>query len=257
MKNIEQKLEKIGLNSNSLEIYKYLLSRNMGTVQDVSKGLKLPRTTVHQNIEKLVKLGMIAQVKKNNVRFLYPESPEVINKIIDKFLVQKTIKENLLDNANKPLVGLIGNIISIPEGNLNTEVDIKYLEEKSLISDLYNDILQAEEVKSYVNTSEVLNHFPENEEKFYLAAKNGIKVWDLQIKSERASQFRKLCEGIDNYYVKFFPDGVKFHAMDYLIYSDSIAIVQGTQMPTAVVIKSKNLADNARSLYDLLWGFLP
>lgn len=257
LKNIEEKLQKIGLNLNSFEIYKYLLRNNFGSVQDISKNLKLPRTTVHENIEKLVKSGLVKQVRKNKVRILYPEGPEKLEKIVDKFIIENVYKEKGIEDSKGSIESLINEIISLPANIDKSSMEIKYLEEKKAIRNLYDEILSFKEIKSYVNTEQILTQFPENEENFYIAIRNGVKVWDLQMRSQRALDYRKLCEGLSNYYVKFFPNGTQFHAMDYLIYGDNIAIVQGGEIPTAVVIKNKYLAANSKTIYDLLWNFLP
>lgn len=257
MNKLNTSLQSINITPNAFEVYKYLLIHGSGTVKEIAKDLNIARTTVHQNIEKLVTLGILYQVQKGSSRILYAAEPEIFSDILDNFIQQKSNESEKLSSIETNVNSLINELNFDDNRTIGDRVNIKYLEDKAAISSLYDEILKSDEIKSYVNTSDVLYHFPENEEKFYSAAKKGASLWDLQILSEQALKFRELCSDVSTYHVKFFPVGMNFHAMDYLIYEDSIAIVQGESVPHAVVIKDKHLADNARSLYDLLWGFLP
>lgn len=250
MKKIEVYFEEFGLSPVESKLYLALLEKGPSTILELSKATQVNRTTTHINIESLIKKGLATHIKMGAKRHIIAEPPEKFSTLLAQEKVSIKRKEDSLPDMMKLISNSIANVKE------NTSSEVRYYEGRDNISNLYDEILKSKEIKSYVNTGKILNIFPENNVKFIKAIKKGAIIWDLQGDGEYIQSMNEAMV-YPNYHVKLFPNGITINSMDYLIHDDSIAIVYGEDSPTAIVIKNKLLAENARILYDLLWGLLP
>jgi HTH-type transcriptional regulator, sugar sensing transcriptional regulator len=252
MKNskVQMHLEQFGFSENEVKLYIGLLELGASTVLELAKHTKLNRTTTHMNIESLIQKGLVSHLKVGAKRKIIAEPPEKLNILLDQEKIQVKRKEEALPDLIKTIYDSVSNVKE------NTHSEVKYYEGIRSVSFLYDEILKADVVKSYVNSEKILHFFPENTEKFYKAVLRGCKLWDLQEKNPLLEEIFEKFKEHPNYYIKFFPEDIKIHSMDYLIYEDCIATIQGGDFPLGIVIKNKFLANNARTLYDLMWRLL-
>lgn len=248
-------LLKLGFSQSEIDIYKVMLRVSPITVLQLSTITGKPRSTVHHATEKLKQRGLVVETLASNKRRLLAEPPEKIQLIIKKEEFKLVDKSKELENIKKEISDFI--LQAIPAEKVSDEPNIRYIKGIEPIRLLYDEILQADEVKTYANIADILDYFPENHLKFKSAAEKGSKIWDLLLYDEVAVLKSSFYHDTPTYYVKFFPANFKLKPMDYLIWDDNIAIINTGAIPNAVIIKDKLHADNARSLYDLLWSFLP
>lgn len=250
MKELEAYLNDYGLTPPETRIYLTLLEIGSSTVLELSKKTKLNRTTTHIYIDKLKDKGLITELQVGNRRKIIPEPPEKLKLVIENEKVELRRKEEGIESLINKIYDTITNAKS------SSDSSVKYYEGINSISALYDEILQASEIRTYANASEILDIFPDNTVKFIEAVKKGHILWDLMVETPQAHEFMINCN-YPNYFHKYFPKSLKINSMDYLIYGDSIAIIQSRPKLFGIVIKNKYLAENARLMYDLLWGLLP
>ncbi len=252
MKKISKRLQDLGINEIESDIYLYLLETGPSSILEISKGTKIKRSTVHVNVETLKQKGIVTETTEGARRKIVAEPPERLRLILEekKFEVEKL--ENSMDKLIEDMKS------SIPQLEEKIDVKIKYYEGVEAVRKVYDEILESPEVRAYVNNNEITSTFPENESKFFEAStKRGVKIYDLMLDTQESRSFAKsFLKRAKNYNLKFFPKDTKLNSMDYLIFGDSLALIQGGNNPSAVIIKNELLSENMRIIFDLLWGKL-
>lgn len=248
-------LKKLGFTTTEIEIYKTLLNTGPVTILQLSQTIGKPRSTVHHSVENLKRKSLVVETSNNYKRRIAAEHPNKISMLIEveqKKIIEKnkTLEESRVD--------LDKFILKLSKNNIGSKTEVRFIEGVEPIRMLYDEILQANEVKTYANITKIIEYFPENDVKFLSAMERGTIVWDMMTKdSFSLKKAKSIFMKSSNYKGKFFPDHFKLNPMDYLIWDANIAVINPGGIPTAVITKSADLADNARALYDLLWSFLP
>lgn len=258
MKKIEQKLQKIGINDNLISTYKKIYSTGPISVLELSKLLNKPRTTVHQNVENLINKGLVYKIVTDKKKFLAAADPSRIAIIVKE-------RELIIDSELREIQAL-GAVL--PEylaqfSNQNIATDlpqtrVEYYEGKDAVLRIHDLALESGEVRAYVDGKSVVQTHPGNNfKKFWTAAENGkTEIWDIFMDSKEIHDFMDKNTLPEKYHIKILPSDINISAMDYLIFGDSIAIIQGGNNPNVVHIKNKLLHDNAKALHNLMWRLL-
>lgn len=257
----KETLEQIGLNESLIDIYKSVKLHGPVSIQNLSKILKKPRTTIHQNVSKLISKGLIYKSIEGNKKLLKASDPSVIKLLSqDKYKEIQKQKEELID-----LKSLISQELTMLRSNGKyadlPQTRVEYYEGKEAVLRIHDQALESGEVRAYVDGSSVVKTNPngKNFNKFWSAAESGkTEIWDIFMESNEIKDFIASNNGKlpAKYHIKFLPQDISIDAMDYLIFGESIAIIQGGSRPSVVHIKNKLLHDNAKALHKLMWRLL-
>lgn len=244
-------LSEIGLTKPQSEVYLALLELGHSTVLEISRHTKLNRITVHKTIEELSELGLVSSYLSGKRRKILAEPPEKLKNLI------KIQKEDL-DRKD----GLLGDLINDLYKNINkikdhTESEVKYYEGFKAVSELYDNILTYNSVRTIVNSHAVLKFFPGNVEKFMDAIRRGVEVYDLHTYGDASEAFKAFDEfkkTYTRYKRKSLPIEFKdIAAIDYLLYEGHIAMVLAGKRPKAIVIKNEFFYAFAVEMYKFIW----
>lgn len=258
MKNIETILKNLGLSEKEFLIYETLYKNGSMSVAEISKALNIPRTTIYQNVDNLLKKGLVAHTVKGDKKHIVAELPVRFETLVkeNKTKAESKIKE--IEQIEDALPQLLNHFSQMsPELLSLPQTDFKYYEGKDNVSRIYDDLLNYPIIKSYIDPIQIKEAFPENVDKFNKAMERGVLVYDLLTDKNGNILLQNNFKAVQGYNYKYFPAGTNIHYMDYLIYGDSISIVQGGSKPSALVINNKLLAANAKTIYDVLWNLLP
>lgn len=83
MDNLSSELEQLGLTKLESKIYLGPLEKGPSTILNLSRYLKLNRTTVHITVESLVRKGLATELKVGGKRQITEEPPEKLKTIIE------------------------------------------------------------------------------------------------------------------------------------------------------------------------------
>lgn len=254
MKNLNKLLNELDLTDLEFKIYTTLIKQGTSSVLEVSKSTAIPRTTVHQNIEKLLKKGFVSQIVTNKRRRLVAEDPDVIKQNLKSKIIEVEAKRKELGALSQLLPEIIATLRPPGSKIKSKGIEIKYYNDIEQIRNLYSEVVRAKEVRSYVNFTELVSQFPENVEKFAKALNSGTEVWDITIGPEDDSDntVNKL-KNFRNYHHSFIPNSDKGVYLDYLIYNGNISVIIDEGKISAVTIKSQALYENSKFIYDLFW----
>jgi len=252
MKKVLISLQEYGLSPTESLIYLSLLQSGSSSVLDISRKTKLNRATVHLNIASLINLGLANQVQKGNKRAIIAEPPERISYLIDQ---EKTKTKRKEDNLKSVIESIYDTVDNIKE---NTTSQVKYYEGVKAVQRVYNDILTSDEVSAYVSPEQIWEKLPDNYYLFPKALGKGMKLRDIVSKDKYYDLFVDTYSKMDGIEFKFLSSDSKLKSMDYLIYRDSIAIIQPTEKNniSAIVIKNEGLSLNSKVLFDVMWNII-
>lgn len=259
MNNIHFLLKTLKISEKEYNLYSLLYKTGPASASKLSNVMQLPRTTVYESLKKLMNKGLVSQTFRERKRLFVGEPPSKVKTLLDVQKLQIQDSQRILSEAESHLPQFLNEFANqSPFGTTSPQSEIRYYEGKQAVDRVYDELLSSTEIKCYIHSSEMLHYFPENPQKCIKALTKGLKVWDIDIDSDPEIQapFLNATKNLPNYHLKFFPENTLIHYMDYTIYEDCIATIQGGVIPTALVIKNKVLADNARAIYDLLWSFL-
>lgn len=243
------------LSLKEFETYRLLLDSIPRSVAEISVKLDIPRATVYDLIENLEKLDLIYKVKFDNKSKYLSRDPLYLQNLIATKNAKLIADRNELDEASEGLNTLIRQLGE--SGKSYFQSGMKVLTDKKSVANIYDEVTRAKEVRSFLNSEDMLSIFPENVEKFSDAVKAGTKSWAIFIDNKSSREIIKKHKKEKFYFYKFFPKGFEYKAMDYLIFSDKVVIVERTVDPIAYVIENALLYNNSKALFDLIWELLP
>ncbi len=253
MKRIVDYLQQLGLSDIEAQLYKGLLEAGSTTIMDLANHVNMKRITVHFNIENLIEKGLVIQTRQGARRYIMAEPPEKLNTIIEE-------KLNQMSKLQQELPSVIHTINqTVPRNAVTKQSELLYYEGKNAVKNIYNDVLQAKELRAYV-TSKLDEIFPENVELFQKThnKRKDMKIWEITDESPIHNEYiNKMAKG--RYHYKIIDR--KLEITDYLIYDGKVAIIDIDDINkaniTGVVIANSNFYNSSKTLFDFIWQVLP
>ncbi len=246
---IEKYLEDAGLSDKEVKIYLQLIQMDKVSVVDLALKTKIKRPTVYTILDSLNKKGLVSEINENKKTKYIAEPPErlvtylerkeiFLNQLKDKFVddVVPQIKSFQREVGEKPIV----KYFSGKEGVISINEDV--YDGKPDGSPIY--ILYSKDLLDEVFKSEETNKYKKNRTGRNIKAKV-LYNWS---KGEKTSD--ELADRI-----KIDEKKYPFIA-DVSIYKDKIRIsVLGKEL-SGIYIKSKDLAETLKSLFNLAFDNL-
>lgn len=236
-------LERIGLTKNDRKVYLALLEIGSATVSDLVKKIGLHRSYVYDILDKLIDIGLVSFIIKNNKKYFNAENPERILQIIKNR--EAWIKESE-EEMNKVLPDLIKRQQIAIE-----KQEAKIFVGKEGIKSILEDILRTK--KDFIGfgaEGKFKNIF-----KWYFdnwqrrRTKLGIKykiIYNSKLKDERPVKEQKLVE------VRFLPEKYEFPATT-IVYGNKVTIIIWDISPIGFVLKSEKAVKSFLNYFDLMW----
>lgn len=254
MKKILDYLEQLELSDLEAKLYLALLDSGPISVRDLAEVTQIKRTTAYFHIDLLVEKGLVLRVVNGSKKQIAPAQPESGL----QFLVEKKLEAAKKAQENLPNI-LTTISASLPKYKDVSSAEIQYYKGKNGVTKIYEDALKAGEIRSYVNIEEVLNVFPGNAALFDKAAKHNpnLKMYEIVENSPHARERLESSKKKGQYLYKFLPDDMKIEATDILMYDGKVSVINLKNQLTGVVLYNKDLYNNFRLLFDLLWKMLP
>lgn len=240
---LEKYLQEIGLSDKEAAVYLALLATDNSSVVQLSEKTKIKRPTVYVVLESLAKKGLVSETTIGKKTHYQAEPPERLETFVER---QKVI----LDERSKRLKDIIPQIKSVQRESGERPV-VQYFEGKegilSVNDSIYNGktgggviyLIYSKDLLNEVFTKEETDKYREKR------LKSGIKSKVLYnySKGERPSDAMGERIKVDE---KKYP-----FACDISIYQDKVRISMLGGKLSGIFVRSKDLADTLRSLFDL------
>lgn len=252
-KNMEEFLGEFELSDREVAIYLTLLKTGPNTIMNLARETGIKRSTTHNNVEELIKKGLVSQTNYGERRMVVAEAPDKLQFLLDqkKFKVQK---------LEKNLPAVIEQINSlVPDAAENSKVEVKYYEGKDGVAYVYDLILKSDSVSAFVNVDNMKKVFPEIMEKFEseVESRKDFQVKDILEHHSRESDDDDNYEGNKHYDYKYLPTNTTLNNSDITIFDDAIALINtDKENLSAVVINSDSLAIAMKNIHQLAWNLI-
>lgn len=252
-------LGKLGISDTESQLYVDLLELGPSSIAELTRKSTIPRTTVRENVERLIQKGLVSQTFKGARKKLVAEEPNKAKLLLmDRRLDLENQQRNLDDLDNK-FEGFAEALYShIPNIREKADVTVKFYEGKREVFKIYEAALQSEIFKAYVNAEELKIAFPGNFELFVKAHTDNKKmnIWEIMEDTPSAREYASQMP-LERYFAKFVPKGVHFSVIDYMVFDGNVAVIDLKQNTSGLVISNDDYYKNASAIFDLMWGLLP
>ena len=241
-KQIEKALELYGFTENESAVYVALLKKLEATAFEVAKSTEIPRATVYLTLESLRKQGFILQIRKNNVAYFTPESPNQLLHLLKR-------KEEIVNGVMPQIRALAGRQIDTPVAKLY--VGIEGI--KSGFQDIL-ETLKEQKIKQILATSqpEMMEYLP----KYFpnwLKSREDLGVFTKLILPATAQNYLQTNPLRE---VRYLPEKFPFDCA-VTIYGNKIAFFSvKDDEPYCVVVESKSIAEMFTQFFSFSWEML-
>ncbi len=241
----EKYLQELGLSDKEASVYISLLQVDNDSVLDLSKKTKINRTTIYPVLESLAKKGLISEAQVDKKIRYHAEPPERLETYVER---QKTM---LQEHSNR-LKDVIPQLKSI-QRETGEKPMVKYFEGRqgaiSSLEEFYNSIGKGGTAYLIYPKDAIKNIFNEKEIEKY----RSIRL-KREIKTKVISTSSKNDIISDSTGNRIQIDGEKYPiTSDIAIYEDKVRVTILGKSLAAFSIKSQDLADTLRSLFDLVF----
>lgn len=245
----EKYLQEIGLNDKESQVYLTLIGVEHASVLDLSKKTKIKRPTVYVVLESLAKKGLVSETTVGKKTHYFAEPPERLETFLEK-------RKLALEESQKTLKDLIPQIKSIQRESGEKPV-VKYFEGRDGIISAIEEFLGESEdhdgTTHLIYPKDLLEDiFSDAERKKYremrLSKNIKSKVLYTSKKGERVSDTMgdRIKIDADKYPI----------TCDISIYKDRVRInILGKKL-SSIFIRSQDLSDTMRSMFNLAFDKL-
>ncbi len=239
---IIESLQKFGLSEKEAKVYIANLELGNSLAGDIALKSNLPRTLVYDLLERLIDLGLASYAIKNNKKYFQASNPEKLFRIL---------KEKL-SSVSKILPKL--KELEKSDGVKRPKVQI--FEGKEGMKTVMDDILKSN-IKVFLaygssrSSYEIIPAFIEDWHKQRAKKKILMRIIYNNTKEskEKISKFKK---SLRLTYYKFMPIELESPTAT-LIYANKVVLQSWTKEPFAVMIESKEMAENQKKYFEELW----
>lgn len=227
-----KKLKEIGLSDSEAKIYITLLKLGEATVAEISQDSGLHRTNIYDSLEKLKEKGLVSYLSKENKQFFRALDPE--NLI--SYLKEKE------ESINKIIPELNEIKSKIPE-----KVTVEIFKGKQGMKSALKDILlKKKKVIGYSVAGQLRKYLPEFA-KYYFREQNKYKIIHKFIYTAG------IIKPPTKYYkIKYLSKEFRSTTIN-ICYDNIILNLIWEPEIVAIKIKSKELSDNFKKHFNLLW----
>lgn len=261
---IKDFLASLGFGAIETNIYLGLYEAGAVNIAELSRRLKIPRTTVVRNLEKLTHKGMISKTIKSGEILLIAEVPKKLELLLRDELIKL---EGRIGQVKTKLSALseIAEIMSSSKQAQMTDEGIifKYYEGIRGVRNIYRLIIEskAKQIYTFLNTGKYFDLFPETHNLFkkFLIDNQQSYIYEIIVGNTVSTKLEKAIDDIgDRCICKFGTSDIQFKDFDFLIYGDKVVLIQiNENTPVAVMIQASSIASGLRGIHQMLWKLLP
>ena len=239
---ILESLMKFGLSEKEAKVYLACLELGNSLASEISIKSNLPRTLIYDILERLIDLGLISYSIRANKKYFMASDPKEFIRIIKE--KEEAIKETL------PQLEELQKIEGVKRPKVET------YEGKEGMKTVMDDILRSnvKEFLAYGSSRysfEIIPAFMEEWHKKRIRKKLIMKILYNNTKEAR-EKVKTKTESLKYVNYKFMPIELESPTAT-LIYANKVILQSWAKEPFAVVIESKDMAENQKKYFEELW----
>lgn len=244
-KNIQNKsmdlkfpLQEFGLSDKEAQVYLELLPLGSVSLQEISKRLNYPRSTIYHTLNYLIKKGLVGKIIKEKITYYTATEPE-------KLKEQLFEKQKLIDSILPNLTALKSTI----KNPSNVEVYEGFKGVHTILTDLCMIVQPVCYFGGYKKSLEKLKHLPNFTRNLRVEKKIHARVLIDPI-DEPVLHTKKYQEVSE---LRFLKSLEEFPCMIF-IYGEKVSMFSFKTDLVGIIITNKDFANAMQMIFDLYWS---
>lgn len=225
-------LENLGIETREINIYLALINKGTLTALQISKKIRIDRTTIYDILERLIDKGIVSYTIKNKTKHFNALKPK---ELLIYFKEKYSSLEKILPELNK--------LASQKKEEIKCELFQGREGLKTILKDLIDTKKDYKAINIRKEYEEILEYFYEQG----VLNLDAFKVKEIAI-VEKGQRFQKLKRGIYKYL-----DKKLISPVTTLIYKDKVAFFIWQQPYFAIRVENKTFSKAQKEYFDLLW----
>ncbi|MEK7673517.1 MAG: helix-turn-helix domain-containing protein [Patescibacteria group bacterium] len=246
---ILETLQKIGFTAKEAKVYMHLIRLGPQPVSTICEKAEINRTTTYDIIASLTKKGLVNSVKKGPITYFKALDPKTLLNYLEREKVEQTRK---IEKQQKEIEALLPALISL-ENPESTKPKVSFFEGEKGMRQAYEDTLtSSEDILAYANVEDVHNGLPNFFPDYYQRrAKKNIHIKAIFVDNKISRERRKTDVQEDRESILVPAEKFNF-SPEVNIYNDKVLYASWREK-MAIIIKSKEIADFHKKMYQLCW----
>lgn len=248
---VEKILEKIGLSEKEVKIYLAILELGQDTIQNIAKKANIQRPTAYIILDSLRNKGLVTTVEKARKTLFAAETPQHLERLLQKS--QEDIREK--QNELKNIIPELQAIFNLAE----KKPKVKFYEGKEGVIAMHEEFLRLtrkgkKDTVGLTPIDELFRVFPDYEETYTKRrAEQGVKSKVIYT-SDKGPIARKSTKKNLLREARFVPKSKFPFSSGLSAYGDKyLTLVSYKDQLMGVSIESKELTQSFRSIFELAW----
>jgi HTH-type transcriptional regulator, sugar sensing transcriptional regulator len=243
---LTEKLKKLGLTQGEAKVYEALTIIGPSKVGPIIKRSNIAASNIYEVLNRLSEKGLVSHIIREKTKIFSALPP----KRLGEFLERKKEELQQSEQAIKQLIPSLMQLEAEEKNKLDAEVFIGNSSLRTAYDILYEDLRKSKEARYFYA------HDPSYSEYAYAFYRKewprmnfkNVKIRGIADKSFKRTEFQKnLPKQMDERYVKFPVPGM----ID--IINDKIMITTWGPKPVAILIHSKQVAENFKNYFESIW----
>ena len=236
-------IETLGFTKNEATVYLALLELGSVSIGAIVKRTGIHKAIIYDNLEKLVKRGLVHYVIKANKKHFEAQDPETLIRFLDE-------EQKLLKQKRKLAERLLPDLVAI-KAFVKEKIEASIYKDEGGIKSVLEDVLKQRKPILVFGAEggfkTLLGSYWNNWNLRREKAKINVKI----IYNEKLRKKREKLE-MKSIAVKFIPKEFESPATTF-IYGDKVSIILWSKLPFAFLVQSTEIAKSYRSIFNLLW----
>ena len=237
-------LEQIGLSKNDRKVYLTLIESGVLTIGDLVKKTVLHRSYIHDILAKLIDLGLVGFVTKNNKKYFEAGIPEKTLEILEN-------KEENIKQSKQEIASILPELKK-RQSISAVKQEAKIFLGKQGIKAILEDILASKNnfvaLGAEGKFKDIFKWYFDNWQKRRIKQKTKYKIiYNETLKGKRPTKEQKLVE------TRFLPEKYEFPATT-IIYKNKVGIITWQANPIAFLLENEQTAKSFTSHFEILWN---
>lgn len=249
---VEELLKELQFSKKESAVYIALLGFDAAIAATVAKKTGLNRTTVYDILTSLIQKGLVSKHKRSAKTFFTALDPKQLLSYIDREQEEQTKK---FERQKQKVSALLPELVSLQKPT-STKPKVQFFEGEKGVREAYEHTLTCRDtIYAYTNVEEMFtclpNVFPNY---FKRRAQKKIPIKAIFVDNPTSRQ-RAALNQQELRQTKFLPNPSDSFSPETKIYNNTIMIASWSEK-MAILIESKELADQQKIIFNTLWDLL-
>ncbi|MDP4039640.1 MAG: helix-turn-helix domain-containing protein [Candidatus Pacearchaeota archaeon] len=235
--NLEIPLKEYGLSEKEIGVYLALLPLGTINLQEISKRLEYPRTTIYNTLNYLINKGLVSKIIKKGITHFTAIDPE---KLKEKIEEKKRLIEDILPQLK--------NLQQNKKESSSVQIFEGFKGVYTIISDVFNKKQQTYYFGGYKKSLDILKHLPDQARLMRLEKNIPAKIV-IDPADEEIFHTKKHKSLTEMRFLKSLED---FPAMIF-IYGNKVAIFTVRGDLVGMIVENKEFAEAMKMIFEMYW----